>query len=131
MLRMGPGEILRRTVLVSCAALSLVSRAGFAGAQDAEPVAPFGLVSLLLTALVSEKMCKGLEIDHDAFDRFLADKGIAAFQLSREGPHAADVLRFRHRLRREFRRRNAEACASSLARFGPEGADIPGLLRRS
>jgi hypothetical protein len=127
---MGPRDMLRRAALISCAALSLLPGSRPVGAQDVEPVAPFGLVSLLLTVLVSEKMCKGIEIDHDAFDRFLADKRITAFQLSREGPYASEVLRFRHRLRREFRRRNEDACDSSLARFGPDGTEIPGVLRR-
>src|SRR5260370_41166037 len=114
-----------------CAALLLLSGAGLVAAQqDTEKVAPFKRISLLLMVLLSEKACKNIVIDHDAFDRFLADNGITALQLSREGPYGTDVVNFRHKLRRQFQRHNAESCDLALTMFGPEGTAVRGVLKR-
>jgi hypothetical protein len=124
-------EFLPRAFLMPCAALLLLSGAGLVAAeQGIEKVAPFERISLLLMVLVSEKACKSVVIDHEAFDRFLADNGITALQLSREGPYGTEIVYFRRRLRRQFWRHDAESCALALAMFGPEGIAVRGLLKR-
>jgi hypothetical protein len=120
---------LPRVTLMVCALL--VSGSGSPSAlQEKEEVAPFKLISLLLTAFISEQACQGVTVDQDALSRFLANNGITAAQLSSKGPYGAEVVSFRARLRRQFRRHNAEFCDRSLAMFGPEGTDIRGLLSR-
>jgi hypothetical protein len=122
---------LPRAFPMPCAALLLLSAAGLLAAQQGiERVAPFERISWLLMVLISEKACKSVVIDHDAFDRFLADNGITALQLSREGPYGTEIVYFRRRLRRQFQRHNAESCALALAMFGPEGTAVHGVLKR-
>jgi hypothetical protein len=126
MLRMR--QNLPRVALTVC--VLLASGGGIPSAQEKEEVAPFKLISLLLTALISEKACQGVAVDQNVLSRFLANNGITVEQLSSKGPYGAEVVSFRARLRGQFRRHNAEFCNRSLAMFGPEGTDIRGLLSR-
>jgi hypothetical protein len=119
-----------RVALMVCALLVLGAGSPSASPEK-EEVAPFKLISLLLTAFFSEKTCQGITVDRDALSRFLAANGITALQLSSKGPYGAEVVSFRARLRRQFRRHNAELCDRSIAMFGPEGTDIRGLLSRN
>ena len=113
-------------------ALLLAWSACLAGAcaQDMKEVPPFELVSLALTVLISEQACKELAIDRDALNRFLGEKGITALELSSKGPHGADVVSLRTRLRRQSRRHGAAFCDRVLAMFGPEGSVSRGVVSR-
>jgi hypothetical protein len=123
---MGQLKVLPRTVVL---AWDVLFAACGAAAQDAVKVPPLEPVSSALTALISGQLCKGIAIDRNVFDRFLAEHGITAIELSSKGPYGAQVVSLRARLRRQVRRNNEEFCAQALAAFGPDGTVIRGVLR--
>ena len=115
---------------VLCAVLLAAQLATKASGQEAVQVPQFKLVAALLQMLVAERNCKSVALDHGAFNRFLADHGIDALMLSRAGPYSAEIADMRHKLRRTFARHNREVCDASFAMFGPNGTEIPDMLKR-
>jgi hypothetical protein len=113
-----------------CALLMAAQFALPASGQDKMRVAPFPVTEGLLNVLMAGKSCLNIVVDQAAFNRYLADHGIDAAQLSRTGPHGVKVVEVRHKLRRAFMRHNTEMCQLSFAMFGPDGTAIPGMLRR-
>jgi hypothetical protein len=101
-----------------------------ASGQEAVQVPEFKLVAALLQVLVAERNCQSVALNSGAFNRYLANHGLDTLMLSRAGPYGAEVVDMRHKLRRTFDRHNKEACDASFAMFGPNGTNIPDMLKR-